>query len=319
MNITKIAFAYTEHQGNVIVQGSIANKTREALNIESFPKYPKIDFMSDPSYEGLKIFAVDKDICISHFFNERKRDCANRPILSAKVAVIPADIFNNYGRDLNAIRDYLRQTSIDTMSDSLFTAFIKNNSMVSEFNRISRFVAQYDYNFLADSICCLSLHMDAKILYRDVSEGLSFIRAIYVFLPISSIMKTSFSSVCEYEHPLNRESFVLVPKKDYSTLSKIKGFFERKNQEERESYEVDIAQQQVRPKCHGKGVKEIISEIVSDFTWYSFTWDEKYALLLDYLNDTLSEKKESLLSMSEKLGTMKETLERVRELERQRG
>ncbi len=315
MNAATVAFAYAEHQGNVIVQGSISNKTREALNIDSFPKYPKIDFMSEPSYEGLKIFTTDGCVCISHFFNGRKRDSANRPVLSAKVAVIPSEVFNNYSRDLKAVHDFLRHTDIDSMSGSLLAGFIDNNSIVSDFNRISQFVRQYDPDFLADSISCISLNDDVRILYKDVSEGLSFIRAVYLFLPINSIMRTSFSSVCEYEDPIDKENVVLVPRKDISTISKIKGFFDKNEQMEKESYEIDIEKRHVRPKCHVRGVREIISEIISDFTWYSFTWQEKHALLLDYLNDVLSDRKASLVSMSNKLGTMKKTLDRVTELE----
>lgn len=318
--LNEIVFAYTNAQEEVISNIPLDQEVKNELCIESFPLYPSSNFSDIPNYEGLKIFNMGNKICISYFFNGGKTDRFGRSVISAKIAIIPVNKFYGNYRDVIAIRDYLRNVRIEQSSEDEFKSYLNQNSFVSEPRRFLNFLNQYNFDFLSKSISCLINSSEVDIYYTNLVDKESFLRVVYFFLPFITLKSSSFVSECERPESGQRETYVMVPKKinskkkiGFGAVGGLTKKFFGKNLEGKNIIHID--EQKVRSGPYINAVKAIIFEIQKDEEWYTISWDEKYLILLQLLNDIISKDKSNLFVNHGKLRKMDETLRIIKKLE----
>lgn len=273
----------------------------DTLRIEAFPAYPKTDFPDLKNYSGIKVFPVDDFIAISYFINEGHKDSSGRPILSARVALIPKEQFNTCGRDLEAVKMFLKGMKIETAS-SQFANFINEKSAKEE--EFIRLINSLGEELPTKAIDCMLSYSKVNIHYnKDKSLAESLVRLAYLLLPIDVIASNSYSSDCSYISSPQRENYILTQGRVSEDKKKEVSF-------------LDVDSGKASRGKYSKKLNKIIKEIASGREWYTFTWEEKYSLFLKLIEAWFSGRRVKIIETSEKLRRMKETINIVKQLEK---
>lgn len=319
MQQNEIVFAYVDAQEEVRSTAPLNRDENNELSVESFPSYPRMNFTDIPKYEGTKIFVIGAKICISYFYYGGRNDRFGRPVISAKIAMIPLNKFNGIYRDVIAIIDFLKNSIVERSSEQELKSYLMQNSVVSKSQVFSSFLNRYGLDFLSKSISCLIKSSNVDIYYTTLAERDSFLRAIYLLLPLSVLSCTSFASECESPESEQRETYVLVPERMSNTKFKLrsvelatKKIFGKKSSEQ---LEIHINEQTVCIGPNLKVIKPILSEILRNEEWYTIPWTEKYLILTKLLDNIISGEKTSLFKQYNKLHQMDETLKTIKKLE----
>ncbi|MEM2144563.1 MAG: hypothetical protein QW279_04330 [Candidatus Jordarchaeaceae archaeon] len=299
-----VIFAQADYQEDVETTEQVKPRTRDVLKIEAFPAYPKMDFPSLKDYSGIKVFPVEDFVAISYFLNEGHRDSSGRPVLSARVALIPQKLFNTCGRDLDAVKMFLKGMKVETASSQSFLDFVKEKSAIFKREELVRLINSFGEEYVAKATDCIMSHHQVNIYYRDRGLAESLVRSAYLLLPISVIMSKSYSSECSYISGSQRENYVLAPGGEGGDGGgKEVGF-------------LDVDSGKASGGKYSKKLKIIIEEIVRGREWYTLTWEEEYLLLLELLEAWFSGRKIKMTEMSDKLRRMEETVNTVKQLEK---
>lgn len=299
-----IIFAHADYQEAVRTNGPISRRAEDALRTEVFPAYPKMDFPSLREYSGIKVFPVEGFIAVSYFLNEGRKDSSGRPVLSARVALIPQKLFNTYGRDLDAVKIFLKNMKFETASSQSFMSFVKEKSAAPNEEEFVRLIDLLGEERSTKIIDCMLSYSRVNIHYKDKSLAESLVRLAYLLLPMSVIASNSYSSECSYLSGPQRENYVLTPKGEGGETEKKEVGF------------LDVDSGKASNGKYYKKLKMIIKEIASKSEWYTLTWEEKYSLLLELVEAWFSGRRVRIIDTSEKLRKMEETINTVRQLEK---
>ncbi|MBS7251262.1 MAG: hypothetical protein KIH08_11860 [Candidatus Freyarchaeota archaeon] len=301
-----VIFAHADYQEDVETTEPVKPRIRDTLKTEAFPAYPKMDFPSLKDYSGIKVFPIEDFAAISYFLNERRRDSSGRPVLSARVALIPQKFFNTWGRDLDAVKTFLKSLKIETASNQSFLDFVREKSAIFNREELVRLINSFGGEYVAKAIDCIMSHHKVNIYYGDKGLAESLVRSVYLLLPISIIMSKSYSSECSYISGSQRENYVLTPGGDVrggDRGGKEIGF-------------LDVDSGKASSGKYFKKLKILIEEIVRGKEWYTLTWEEECLLLLELPEAWFSGRKIKMTEASNKLQKMEETLNAVRMLEK---
>lgn len=299
-----VIFANVDYQENVRTTLPVGRSVEDALRTEAFPAYPRMDFPFLSDYSGIKVFPVEDFIAISYFFNEGRKDSSGRPVLSAKVAVIPQKLFNSCGRDIEAMKIFLKNTKLEAESSQSFMNFIREESAVFNKEKFVRLINFLGEERAAKAVDCIMSHSRVNIYYKDKSLAESLVRLVYLLLPISVVASSSYSSECSYLSGLQRENYVLTEGEGSEGERKEVGF-------------LNVDSGKASSGKYFKKLKILIKEITSGSEWYPLTWEEKYFLLLELVEAWFSGRKIiKMTEMSEKLRKVQETIDAIRQLEK---
>ncbi len=305
-----VAFAYVDYQESVVTSTPLEPKIENSLKIRSFPSYPRMDYSELPNYEGLKIFGIADTICISYFLYMGEKDELARPLLSARVAIIPTTKFDLYGRDVIAVRDFLKVSRDTFPLKEDFFYFIENNSFILDNKKFKETIQKFDLKFLINSISCLITHDKVSIYYLDTSIAESFIRVVYSILPLRILKERSFSTECEVTGSPYAENYVMIPMKEKKRL--FPNIFDKKNDKR---VEINLEKKKSHHGKYTQIINAVVSELAYGEDWYTISWKEKYQILVTFLDKIISGERVRIVTLSEKLSKMSNTIERIKSIE----
>jgi hypothetical protein len=308
-----LAFAYVTAQEETVTNIPIEKDLKTIVKLKCFPSYPNSGWPREPNYNGLKIFPAMNNLCISYFFNEGKKDRFGRPILSANVIIIPKHLEWQY-RDIGMWITSLKKMDINKVTFESLEESLRKNTVTASQQTLKAFLEGQSISFIANSVGCLISNDRINILYSSQDELYRWLEAAYLFIPLSTLQNRLFVSDCEGLSQENRENYVAIHKSEKtSPLQPFTQLFEKKP---KDIEIIDIDKHKADGGEYAKLLEGVISEICWEKNWYSIDWEERNRLLITFLNKAVLEKKVSLHEISEKIGAMAETLDRVRSLER---
>ncbi|MEM2614359.1 MAG: hypothetical protein QXO15_09095 [Nitrososphaerota archaeon] len=307
----QITFAHVRFQEEITTSLPLENEVKNKVAFSSFPSYPSSNWPFLRGYEGLKIFSSGERICVSYFFNGGEKDRFGRPILSARVMIIPRDEFDRCCRDVIAVMNLLKNLETINAASSLYVSFLERSALTSNFEAFSNFLQNQEPKFIAKSLSLMIANKRVNIFYENIKDAYSWIRAIYLFMPIDVITKTSFVTDCERLNQVDRENYVMVPRErrvDSHLLAKI---LKRKLAR---VANINLEKRSARGKSY-ELIEHVILETINDEMWYGIEWYERYRILLELLNKVVTGERPSMTQISEKIRHMSKTIEKTKFLE----
>ena len=281
--------AFVDHQEFVESSKPLDERIKYELTVKAFPTSPKIDYYKRPNYEGLKVFSLNNYLCISSFFYANRTDRFGRPVLSAKVALIPFDSMQEIFRDIVAVGEALKLIRLEDASEEEFVKLVESRSIVTDMSRFRSLAAMFDIDFLARSISLIASFDKGKLIlyYSDIRRAYSFIRVAFSLLPLKVIVSKTLTTECEPSINYCDEDIVFLPfgvseknlLEESAPKTRIVDIFSdivRKLINRKKSFEIDLVKNKTGKGKYEKLFKIVLEELIDGEEWYTISWNEKY-------------------------------------------
>jgi len=303
----RIGFIRVRYQEAPEVVENVSPKVAEYSSIFAFPSSPTFERVMSPDYRGIKIVRVDDSILVSLFGYMGERDKFRRPVLTARIIVFDEEAFDIYGRSPSRIVDYINKMNRFDAND--FTSFIKKTAPMFNRSSFKETVSGFSIRFISSLACSIFRYKSGIVLYDNWINALKVLDLIYLTSPIMALRDISVSTDCGDLKSDDREDIVFVYSKDKKAKKDAKNISRRKKIPL-------IRENEVSMKCDMTNAFEvIIKEMIDDFDWFGMSWNEKYRILIDFMNKRLSGERISLADMNDSLRKILETAKRIEGVE----
>lgn len=300
-----IGYLEVRYQENPDVRINVPVVVSKYARIEAFPQNPSFSPFKG-KYWGVRIKPINQYILFSFFGDFGAKDSYGRPVLSAKVLVFDVDSFHLFGRDIRSVHDFLMNTR--KFDEVEFKEFIKSRSAIYSYESFESMIRSVSINGLSKALCCL---IDSRrlIILDDLEASLSYARALYLLMPVSTISTISFSSDCSDLMSEYVEDVVIFRDKT------------------REKEVISYAKKKGVPVLHGGDIKKyrckkvdkyraLIEEIARGDCWFDISWHEKYFILLKFLDLRVNKKNVTIRDIDERIRKILDISSRILRVER---
>lgn len=300
----RIGFIRVRYQEAPEVVENVPSKVAEYSSIFAFPSSPTFERMISPDYRGIKIIRVNDSILVSLFGYMGERDKFRRPVLTARIIVFDEEAFDIYGRSPSRTVDYINKMGRFNAND--FISFIRETAPMFNRGSFKETISGFSIRFISSLACSIFKYRSGIVLYDNWINALKILDLIYLTSPMVTLRDLSVSTDCSDLESEDKEDIVFVYSKDKKAEKDAKNISKRKKIPL-------IRENEVSMKCDMTNAFEvIIKEIIDDFEWFGMSWDEKYRILINFMNKRLSGERISLADMNDSLRKILETAERIK-------
>jgi len=300
----RIGFIRVRYQEAPEVVENVPSKAAEYSSIFAFPSSPTFERMISPDYRGIKIIRVNDSILVSLFGYMGERDKFRRPVLTARIIVFDEEAFDIYGRSPSRTVDYINKMGRFNAND--FISFIRETAPMFNRGSFKETISGFSIRFISSLACSIFKYRSGIVLYDNWINALKILDLIYLTSPMVTLRDLSVSTDCSDLESEDKEDIVFVYSKDKKAEKDAKNISKRKKIPL-------IRENEVSMKCDMTNAFEvIIKEIIDDFEWFGMSWDEKYRILINFMNKRLSGERISLADMNDSLRKILETAERIK-------
>jgi hypothetical protein len=209
-------------------------------------------------------------------------------------------------RDPILIREFLETDG--PRSEERFSTFRAYNLAVTEKELFEQLVEQFEPGFLGDAAGTLLERERASVVVSDRSRADSFIRLVYSVLPVDHLQRLSVVSDCASPDRDDTEDVVLTEREE-ATSSRFGGF--RRGTADGT---IDLFQEIASNNQYSACLTDIYAELAADEGWFDIDWNEKHAILTDFLARRYAGDDCDIIDSSDKLSAMQRTIERARNI-----
>ena len=312
---SSLTFATVIFQGRVEASRHISDIEATELKSEIMPRFAPLDFRQKERFGGLKVFPMNnRRIAIAYITDSKEDDQWGRPQLRADAAIFDERRFNESGRDVLMVRDFLAKS-------------VKDNSppgeMLNRFPKLDRFEsssseqsdayhsALVDYfvnlqrirlEFLTDVISTF-LSCEKIVLYAPNDSVLQeVVKFVFLVLPFRSLSALTFSEICQ--NPLDeRSEKVVISEVPLEGIKLVK---------KSQPSIVDFASKTVTNGDSLEIAKWIVMGILAD-EWYTLDKVEQYEIVRHCITELLDKGNVPSIGVSNRLTEMKATVEKFDE------
>lgn len=278
------------------------------LRVQPFPESTPLDFTED-DYSGFKVFTMRSRFCVSYYAYDGTTDSSNRPVLTARFALLDPEEFARLGHDAVAVKEYLRTTSLHG-SEVDFEQFQDRINTVADRTTFENAAGQFDEVFVARAVSHMLTAGSTNLYYENPVLAERFIRVAFSLLPGEYLMERSFSSRCADPQSETEDLLLLSASRQLAGRGQNRSVLGRlrTSKSDRDIY-LDLGKSP-RGK-YDYAVYEVLCELLAGIDWYDIPWSEKRAILHEFIASKYLGRKMEPTEISDTLKRMQETVERA--------